>query len=121
MLKRVLATDAALELIQRLTREHGPLLFRQSGGCCNDSVPVCYRSDELEIDAEAVLIGEIGGCPYYLSRLECCYWRESQLVIDAVAARGAIFSLEGAVGMRFVARSRPLSATEQALLDAQSS
>ena len=30
-------------VIERLAREHGPLVFLQSGGCCDGSSPICVR------------------------------------------------------------------------------
>ncbi len=103
---RVIATPKALELIERLKARYGPLMFHQSGGCCDGSSPMCYPQGEFRIGAQDVLLGEIGGCPFYISRDQYEYWRHTQLIIDVVPGRGGMFSLEGPEGVRFHTRSR---------------
>ena len=103
---RVLATDAALELIAKLQARHGPLMFHQSGGCCDGSSPMCYPNGELIVGAGDVQLGEIGGCPFYMSAAQFEYWKHTQLTIDVVPGRGGMFSLEGPEGLRFLTRSR---------------
>jgi hypothetical protein len=117
---RVLATDAALDLIARLTAKHGPLMFHQSGGCCDGSSPMCYPDGELLVGDSDVRLGEIGGCPFYMSAAQYEYWKHTQLTIDVVPGRGGMFSLEGPEGLRFLTRSRLFSDEEQAALDAES-
>ena len=116
---RVLATDAALDLISRLTVKHGPLMFHQSGGCCDGSSPMCYPEGELLIGDGDVRLGEIGGCPFYMSAAQFEYWKHTQLTIDVVPGRGGMFSLEGPEGLRFLTRSRLFTDQEQAALDAK--
>jgi uncharacterized protein len=103
---RVLATDAALTLIARLERTHGPLMFHQSGGCCDGSAPMCYPRGEFRVGGSDVLLGEIGGTPFYMSAAQFEYWKHTQLIIDVVPGRGGMFSLEGPEGVRFLTRSR---------------
>lgn len=103
---RVLATDAALELIERLKTKHGPLMFHQSGGCCDGSSPMCYPDGDLLVGDSDVKLGEIGGCPFYMSAAQFEYWQHTQLIIDVVPGRGGMFSLEGPEGLRFLTRSR---------------
>jgi len=103
---RVLATDAALTLIARLERTHGPLMFHQSGGCCDGSPPMCYPRGEFRVGGSDVLLGEIGGTPFYMSAAQFEYWKHTQLIIDVVPGRGGMFSLEGPEGVRFLTRSR---------------
>lgn len=104
--ERVLATAAALDLIAALAREHGPVLFHQSGGCCDGSSPMCYpRGDFITGDSD-VRLGEIGGAPFYMRRSQFEYWRHTQLIIDVVSGRGGMFSLENGRGLRFLTRSR---------------
>lgn len=117
---RVLATDAALELIERLKAKHGPLMFHQSGGCCDGSSPMCYPDGDLLVGDNDVRLGEIGGCPFYMSAPQFEYWKHTQLMIDVVPGRGGMFSLEGPEGLRFLTRSRLFSDEEQAALDAES-
>jgi uncharacterized protein (DUF779 family) len=103
---RVTATAAALDLIAALQREHGPILFHQSGGCCDGSSPMCYAQREFIVGEEDVLLGEIGGAPFYISRPQFAYWKHTQLLIDVVAGRGGMFSLENGREVRFLTRSR---------------
>lgn len=116
---RVLATPAALDLIAVLHRRHGPLMFHQSGGCCDGSAPMCYALGDFITGDSDVLLGQIGGCPFYMGRAQFEYWRHTQLTIDVVPGRGGMFSLEGADGLRFLTRSRVFTDAEVAALDAQ--
>jgi uncharacterized protein (DUF779 family) len=113
---RVSATPGALELIRRLEQAHGPLLFHQSGGCCDGSSPMCFPRGELLIGEQDVLLGEIGGQPFYIGGAQFEYWKHTHLIIDVVAGRGGMFSLEGPLGMRFLTRSRLYTEEEEASL-----
>ncbi|HMM74659.1 MAG TPA: DUF779 domain-containing protein [Gammaproteobacteria bacterium] len=114
--QRVLATDAALRLIATLERQHGPLMFHQSGGCCDGSAPMCYPAGEFRVGAADVKLGEIGGVPFYMSAAQFEYWKHTQLIIDVVPGRGGMFSLEGPEGLRFLTRSRLFTDEEVAAL-----
>ena len=109
--RRVDVTAEAAETIRRLTAEHGPVMFHQSGGCCDGSSPMCYPvGDFLTSDAD-VLLGTIDpGTPdpveVWMSASQFAYWRHTHLTIDLVPGRGAGFSLEGPTGFRFLIRSR---------------
>uniref|UniRef100_C5D8G7 DUF779 domain-containing protein n=1 Tax=Geobacillus sp. (strain WCH70) TaxID=471223 RepID=C5D8G7_GEOSW len=103
---KVIATEAALELIEKLKAKYGPLMFHQSGGCCDGSSPMCYPQGELIVGDSDVLLGEIGGCPFYISKAQYEYWKHTQLIIDVVPGRGGMFSLEGPEGVRFHTRSK---------------
>lgn len=116
---RVLATDAALELIAKLKAKHGPLMFHQSGGCCDGSSPMCYPDGDLLIGDSDVQLGEIGGCPFYMSAAQYEYWKHTELTIDVVPGRGGMFSLEGSEGVRFLTRSRLFTDDEWATLAAE--
>jgi len=113
---RVSATDAALQLIERLRAKHGPLLFHQSGGCCDGSSPMCYPRGEFLVGGSDVKLGEIGGVPFYMSASQFEYWQHTHLIIDVVPGRGGMFSLEGPEGVRFLTRSRLYSEEEWAVL-----
>jgi uncharacterized protein (DUF779 family) len=104
--RRVIATDAALALIESLTKKHGPVMFHQSGGCCDGSAPMCYPQGDLIVGDHDRLLGEIGGMPFYIGDSHFEYWKHTQLIIDVVPGRGGMFSLEGPEGMRFLTRSR---------------
>ena len=106
MVQRVLVTDAALALIERLSAKHGKLMFHQSGGCCDGSAPMCYPQNEFRVGGNDVKLGEIGGCPVYMDADQFDYWKHTQLIIDVVPGRGSGFSLEAPEGVRFLTRSR---------------
>ncbi|MCY1290790.1 hypothetical protein D3C81_1455170 [compost metagenome] len=116
---RVVATPAALALIAQLTARHGPLMFHQSGGCCDGSAPMCYPDGELLVGPADVRLGEIGGAPFYMTRAQFEYWQHTRLVIDVVPGAGGMFSLEGPTGQRFLTRSELFSDEEAAWLAAQ--
>jgi hypothetical protein len=113
---QVVATDAALALIARLRLQHGDLMFHQSGGCCDGSSPMCYPLGELIVGEHDVLLGSIGGAPFYISEPQFEYWCHTQLIIDVVPGRGGMFSLEGPTGQRFLVRSRFYDDAEWAAL-----
>ncbi|WP_026870317.1 DUF779 domain-containing protein [Inquilinus limosus] len=113
---RVLATPAALELIGQLREAHGPVLFHQSGGCCDGSSPMCFPAGEFLVGDADVLLGEIGGASFYISRPQFEYWRHTQLIIDVVPGRGGMFSLENGRDVRFLTRSRLFTDAELAAL-----
>lgn len=113
--RKVVATDAALALMEALKAKHGPLMFHQSGGCCDGSAPMCYPQGELMVGDGDVLLGDIGGSPFYMSASQYAYWKHTQLIIDVVPGRGGQFSLEGAEGVRFLTRSRLFSEETAAL------
>ncbi|MBS0445076.1 MAG: DUF779 domain-containing protein [Proteobacteria bacterium] len=115
---RVTATEAALALIEKLAAKHGPLMFHQSGGCCDGSAPMCYPRAEFIVGDYDRLLGEIGGTPFYISGPQFEYWQHTQLIIDVVPGRGGMFSLEGPEGLRFLTRSRLYSDDEWAALQA---
>mgnify|MGYP002784391115 CR=1 FL=1 len=103
---RVTATPAALEMIAKIAAMHGPLLFHQSGGCCDGSAPMCYPRGDFRVGAQDIYLGEIGGHPFYIGKAQFEYWQDTHLIIDVVAGRGSGFSLEAPEGVRFLTRSR---------------
>jgi uncharacterized protein len=104
--ERVLATDATVTLINQLRERHGPVLFHQSGGCCDGSAPMCYPIGDYMLSDADVCLGEIGGAKFYMSPSQYEYWKHTQLIIDVVEGRGGMFSLENGSGQRFLTRSR---------------
>jgi uncharacterized protein (DUF779 family) len=116
---RVSVTEDARKLIDELRKEHGPLMFHQSGGCCDGSAPMCFRLGEFRVGAQDVLLGEIEGCPFYMSAPQFEYWQHTHLLIDQVPGRGAGFSIEAPLGVRFLTRSRLFTEEENAELAAQ--
>lgn len=116
LVERVVATDAALALIEQLKKKHGPIIFHQSGGCCDGSSPMCYPEGDLIIGDNDILLGEIGGAKFYMHKTQFEYWKHTQLIIDVVEGRGGMFSLEGVEGKRFLTRSRAFTSDELAEL-----
>ena len=104
--KQVLATDLAIHLTRVLREKHGPLMFHQSGGCCDGSSPMCYPRGEFIVGDADVQLGEVDGEPFYMSRSQFEYWKHTQLTLDVVPGRGGMFSLDNAEGVRFLIRSR---------------
>ena len=103
---QVVATLPALQLIDKLRDKHGPLMFHQSGGCCDGSAPMCFPEGDFILGDHDVRLGEIGGAPFYISGPQFEYWKHTQLIIDVVEGRGGMFSLENGEGVRFLVRSR---------------
>ncbi|MBY7144134.1 DUF779 domain-containing protein [Virgibacillus sp. NKC19-3] len=116
MVERVTVTDEAYALIHTLKAIHGPLMFHQSGGCCDGSSPMCYPRGELHTGDSDILLGEIAGTQFYIAKDQYEYWKHTQLIIDAVDGRGGMFSLEGPEGKRFLTRSRVFTEEEKAML-----
>jgi uncharacterized protein len=114
--RRVVATDEALRLIETLLAKHGPVMFHQSGGCCDGSAPMCYPQGDFIVGEHDRCLGEIGGMPFYISGSQFEYWKHTQLIIDVVPGRGGMFSLEGPEGQRFLTRSRLFTDEEWAIL-----
>lgn len=103
---RVLATDAAIDLIREIRRDYPKILFHQSGGCCDGSSPMCYPADDYIVGGHDVKLGEIDGVPVYISASQYEAWKHTQLIIDVVPGRGGMFSLDNGREKRFLTRSR---------------
>jgi len=110
--RRVIATPAAREVIEQLRAENGPLMFHQSGGCCDGSSPMCYPEGDLLLDDSDIWLGAIADCDFYISKDQFEYWKHTQLTVDVVPGRGSSFSLEIPLGLRFLIRSRLYSEAE---------
>ena len=121
MVDKVIATQAAVELIEMLKQQHGPVMFNQSGGCCDNSAANCYLPGEITTGAGDVLLGEIGGSPFYISKSQYEYWKHTQLIIDVIEGHGGTFSLEGPEGKAFHTRSRLFTDAEWAELEVSGS
>jgi uncharacterized protein (DUF779 family) len=119
---RVDVTPAAAELIRSLRGQHGPLMFHQSGGCCDGSSPMCYLDGEFRTGKSDILLEElhIDGVAepvsFWMSTAQFDLWRHTHLTVDVVPGRGSGFSLEAPEGVRFLIRSRVLTPGELAAL-----
>ena len=119
-LARVIATDEALAMIAELRKRHGPVMFFQSGGCCDGSSPMCYPAGEFNISDTDVYLGNLNGAPFYMGLEQFEYWEHTQLIIDVVAGNGGMFSLDNGTGRRFLTRSRLFTDEECRILNADS-
>ena len=122
--QQVLTTPAAVALMETLRAKYGPLMFHQSGGCCDGSSPMCYPLGEFMTGDSDVLLATIGatddspGAPFYMSKPQFEYWKHTQLILDVVTGRGGMFSLDNSEGVRFLIRSRVFTDAEIAALRA---
>ena len=119
MVERVVATPDALTLIAQLQAEYGELMFHQSGGCCDNSAANCYLPTDLTIGPYDVKLGEVGGVPFYIGKLQYEYWKHTQLILDVIEGSGGTFSLEGNTGKAFHTRSRLFTDEEWAQIEEQ--
>lgn len=103
---RVHVTDEAKKIINELRAKHGELMFHQSGGCCDGSSPMCYAKGEFIVGRADVWLGEIDGCDFYIAKDQFETWQHTELTIDVTPGRGASFSLEIPMGVRFVTKSK---------------
>ena len=117
MTECISATADALALIAMLDNRFGPLLFHQSGGCCDGSSPMCYPACDFRVGGQDVQLGDIGGVPFYMSKSQFEHWQHTHLIIDVVEGRGSGFSLEAPEGVRFLTRSRVFSEEERVELE----
>src|SRR6202048_100770 len=115
MTPRVVITSAAATLLGELQDRHGPVMFHQSGGCCDGSSPMCYPDGDFIVGDRDVLLGVLdagAGVPVWISGPQFAAWKHTQLVIDVVPGRGGGFSLEAPEGMRFLSRGRAFTDAE---------
>jgi uncharacterized protein (DUF779 family) len=114
---RVIATEAAEQLIDEIRRDHPRILFHQSGGCCDGSSPMCYPATDFKVGASDVCLGEVSGVSVYISRAQFDVWKHTQIILDVVPGRGGMFSLDNGRERRFLTRSRAFTPEELAQLD----
>ena len=111
-MNRVDFTPEAKALMDELRDFHGPLMFHQSGGCCDGSSPMCFPLDEFKVGASDVYLGAVDGAPFYMSASQFEYWKHTHLTLHITPGRGSSFSLEIPTGKRFLIQSRLLSHEE---------
>ncbi|WP_244484556.1 DUF779 domain-containing protein [Mesorhizobium sp. Root552] len=105
VLDKVTATPEALEFLNEIIADHGPVLFHQSGGCCDGSSPMCYPRNDYIVGERDVLLGRIGETPVYISESQYEAWKHTDLILDVVPGRGGMFSLDNGREKRFLTRS----------------
>ena len=103
---RVITTESARMLIANLKQIHGPLMFHQSGGCCDGSQPMCFEAGEFKVGGSDVCLGEVEDCKFYMGADQFEYWKHTQLILNVTPGRGSSFSLEIPLGVRFFIESR---------------
>ena len=117
-MERIVATPAAIEAIDATTEQCGPILFFQSGGCCDGSLPICFRVGEFTIGGHDVLLGTVVGAPFYMDHRQFEAWKHTQLILDVGAGEPEGFSLAAGRDRHFITRSRVFSDDERAALGA---
>lgn len=115
---RVKITEEAEKVVEQLRAKHGDLMFHQSGGCCDGSSPMCYPKGEFMVGSSDVWLGEVAGCDFYMAKDQFEFWQHTELTIDVTKGRGASFSLEIPLGLRFVTKSRVFTYEESKNLSA---
>lgn len=116
-MNRVEITEKASKIIKQLKEKHGELIFHQSGGCCDGSSPMIFEKDDMYLDESDVLLGEIEGVNFYMNQDQFEYWKHTHLTVDITEGRGASFSLEIPLGLRFLIHSRLLTDEENKALN----
>jgi uncharacterized protein len=114
---RIAATTAAIHLINDLRARFGPLVFHQSGGCCDGSSPMCFEKGDFRIGSSDVCLGLVDGIEFWMSKDQFVYWQYTHLTLDVVPGRGSSFSIEIPTGFRFIIRSRVFTGEELANLE----
>ena len=117
MTKRVLVSPEAAIVIAELKEKFGPLMFHQSGGCCDGSQPMCFEKGEFKVGGSDIKIGTIEDCDFFMSRDQYEYWKHTQITIGITAGRGSSFSLEIPMGVRFIVHSRIFTEEESLHLE----
>ena len=116
-ISRVSITDSAANIVDQLREKHGNLIFHQSGGCCDGSMPMCFKEGGFLIGKRDVCLGEIHGCKFYMAGDQFEYYKNMDVRIDIVEGRGSSFSLEIPLGVRFMAISKLFTDEELAELN----
>lgn len=111
-MQRIDITEKAAEVVKQLQQQHGELIFHQSGGCCDGSAPMIFEKDDMYLDESDIHLGTIVDVPFYMNKDQFEYWKHTHLTVDITEGRGASFSLEIPLGLRFIIHSRILTTEE---------
>ena len=116
-MERVTITDKAAKVLEQLKAKHGDLIFHQSGGCCDGSAPMVFEKGDLYLDESDILLGTLNDVDFYMNQDQFEYWKHTHLTVDVTEGRGASFSLEIPLGLRFLIQSRLLTKEEEAFFN----
>ncbi|ALM08209.1 UDP-glucose 4-epimerase [Sediminicola sp. YIK13] len=116
-MERIAITDNAAKIVNQLKEQHGPLIFHQSGGCCDGSSPMIFEEGDMYLDESDILLGTLEGVNFYMNQDQFEYWKHTHLTIDITKGRGSSFSLEIPLGLRFIIHSRLLTEKENEALN----
>ncbi|MCR8666652.1 DUF779 domain-containing protein [Aestuariibaculum sp. M13] len=116
-MERIAITEEAAKVVNQLKAKHGELIFHQSGGCCDGSSPMIFEKDDMYLDESDFLLGTLEGVNFYMNQDQFEYWKHTHLTVDITKGRGASFSLEIPLGLRFIIHSRLLTDEENAVLN----
>lgn len=116
-MERIAITEEATLVLKQLQEKHGELIFHQSGGCCDGSAPMLFEKGDMYLDESDILLGTLHGVNFYMNQDQFEYWKHTHLTVDITKGRGASFSLEIPLGVRFLIQSRLLSEEENKQLN----
>ncbi len=107
--ERVTATPEAMESLDKLKQEIGPIMFYQTGGCCDDNLPICFKLDEFIAGQNDVLFGKVNGIPVYVDSRLFDVWENVQLILDIAKGESVEFSIAPGHDLHFVTKSRMIT------------
>ncbi|MEP3836852.1 MAG: DUF779 domain-containing protein [Algibacter sp.] len=116
-MERVSITEKAKKVLDKLKSKHGELIFHQSGGCCDGSAPMLLEKFDMYLDESDILLGTLNDVNFYMNTDQFEYWKHTHLTVDVTEGRGASFSLEIPLGLRFLIHSRLLTDEENEVLN----
>jgi len=116
-MERIAITEKAAKILEQLKEKYGDLIFHQSGGCCDGSSPMLFEKGEMYLDESDILLGTLNDVNFYMNQDQFEYWKHTHLTVDITEGRGASFSLEIPLGLRFLIHSRLLTEEENELLN----
>ncbi len=110
--QQVEITDKASEVVRKLKKQYGEVIFHQSGGCCDGTAPMMIEKEDFYLDDSDIYLGELEGIPYYMSEDMYDIWKYTHITVDITEGRGSTFSLEIPLGLRFIIHSRIMTGDE---------
>lgn len=116
-MERIAITEEAAKIVNQLKEQHGELIFHQSGGCCDGSSPMIFPKEDMYLDESDILLGSLEDVNFYMNVDQFEYWKHTHLTVDITEGRGASFSLEIPLGLRFIIHSRLLTDKEEAFFN----